>query len=98
NHVVRQTQNYHYRWLQAQALNAAANAQIGLTDLSAALQTSNRSLELSSEIGDTTGVMKTTNQLAQQYFRLGNYAKSLELHQQSLVMAMTSGTEPIQFW
>ena len=98
NHVVRKTQNYHYRWLQAQALNAAANAQIGLTDLSAALQTSNRSLELSSEIGDTTGVMKTTNQLAQQYFRLGNYAKSLELHQQSLVMAMTSGTEPIQFW
>ncbi len=98
NHVVRQTENQHYRWLQAQALNGAANAQIGLTDLSAALQASNRSLKLSHEIGDTTGVMKTTNQLAQQYFRLGNYAKSLELHQQSLVMAMTSGTEPIQYW
>jgi CHAT domain-containing protein/Tfp pilus assembly protein PilF len=98
NHVVRQTQNYHYQWLQAQALSATANVQIGLTDLSAALQTSRRSLILSREIGDTTGVMKTTNQLAQQYFRLGNYTKSLELHQESLVMAMRSGTEPIQFW
>jgi CHAT domain-containing protein len=96
--LVRKCEAVRYRWLQAQALNATANNQIGLTNLSAALEASNQSLKLSEEIGDTTGIMKTTNQLAQQYFRLGNYVKSLELHQKSLAMAFESGTEPIQFW
>jgi CHAT domain-containing protein len=98
NQVVRQCETHQYKWLQAQALNATANVQIGLTNLSAALEASDRSLKLSEQIGDTTGVMKTTNQLAQQYFRLGNYSKSLDLHKQSLALAIVSGTEPIQFW
>jgi tetratricopeptide (TPR) repeat protein len=96
--LVRKCEAVRYRWLQAQALNATANSQIGLTNLSAALEASNQSLKLSEEIGDTGGIMKTTNQLAQQYFRLGNYVKSLDLHQKSLAMAFESGTEPIQFW
>jgi len=98
NQVVRQCETHRYQWLQAQALNATANVQIGLTNVSAALEASDRSLKLSEQIGDTTGVMKTTNQLAQQYFRLGNYSKSLDLHKQSLALAFISGTEPIQLW
>lgn len=96
--VVRESEARHYRWLEAQALNATANAQIGLTNHSAALEASQRSLELSKEIGDTTGVIKTTNQLAQEYFRLGNYPKSLEFHEQSLVFANATTPEPIQLW
>lgn len=96
--VVRESEARKYRWLTAQALNATANAQIGLTNYSAALEASHRSLALSKEIGDTNGLMKTTNQLAQQYFRLGNYAKSLDLHQQSLALSGVFSTEPIQMW
>lgn len=87
-----------YKWLLAQTLNAIANVQIGLTNYSEALDASHRSLELSKQIGDTTGVIKTTNQLAQQYFRLGNYRKSLDLHQQSLTLANLTLPEPMQSW
>lgn len=96
--LVRESEVHQYRWLKAQSLNATANTQIGRTNYSAALEASQRSLDLSKEIGDTTGVIKTTNQLAQQYFRLGNYAKSLDLHQQSLALANVIPTEPIQNW
>jgi CHAT domain-containing protein/Tfp pilus assembly protein PilF len=88
----------HYRWLLAQALNATANAELGLYDFSAALDASHRSLDLSREIGDTTGVVKTTNQLAQQYFMLGNYPKSLGLHQQDLELADSFEIESMQGW
>lgn len=96
--VVNKSEVRHYKWLQAQALNATANVEIGLTNLSLALDVSNRSLNLSKAIGDTTGEIKTTNQLAQQYFRLGNYPKSLDLHQQSLVLATVAAPELIQLW
>lgn len=96
--VVRECEARQYKWLLAQALNATANVQIGLTNISAALEASDRSLKLSEQIGDTTGVVKTTNQLAQQYFRLGNYPKSLELHQRSLILSDANTPEPIQLW
>jgi CHAT domain-containing protein/Tfp pilus assembly protein PilF len=96
--VVRLAEAHQYKWLMAQALNATANTQIGLTNHSAAIEASERSLLLSKEIGDTTGVIKTTSQLASEYFRLGNYAKSLELHQQSLTAANITTPEPMQLW
>jgi CHAT domain-containing protein len=43
-------------------------------------------------------VIKTTNQLASEYFRLGNYVKSLDLHQQSLAAASAISVEPMQLW
>jgi len=91
-------ETHQYKWLLAQALNAMANVQIGLTNYSAALDASHSSLEVSEKIGDTTGVIKTTNQLAQQYFPLGNYPKSLSLHQQSLALAEDTVPEPMQSW
>lgn len=96
--VVKHSELRQYKWLEAQALNATANVKIGLSEFSAALEASNRSLSLSKAIGDTTGEIKTTNQLAQQYFRLGNYPKSLDLHQQSLVLATIAPPELIQLW
>jgi CHAT domain-containing protein len=96
--VVAQSETRQYKWLMAQALNAMANVEIGLRNHSTALDASTRSLKLSEQIGDTTGVIKTTNQLAQEYFYLGNYPKSLELHQRSLELAETHDTEPIQVW
>lgn len=96
--VVAQSETRRYKWLMAQALNATANVEIGLRNHSAALNASNRSLELSEQIGDTTGVIKTTNQLAQEYFYLGNYPKSLDLHQRSLELSDAHSTEPIQVW
>lgn len=97
-HVVELSEKRQYKWLQAQALNATANAELGLTNYSAALEASHRSLALSEQIGDTTGVIKTTSQLAQQYFTLGNYDRSLALHQQSLALAKVTVPEPMQSW
>jgi CHAT domain-containing protein/Tfp pilus assembly protein PilF len=97
-HVVREAEAHGYRWLMAQALNATANTQIGLTNHSAALEASERSLELSKQIGDTSGVIKTTNQLAAEYFRLGNYQKSLDLQQQSLTAANRAFADAMQLW
>src|SRR5262249_36775378 len=96
--VARTSQAHHYKWITAQALNATANTQIGLINHSQALAASEASLALSKEIGDTTGVIKTTSQLASEYFRLGNYSKSLDLHQQSLAAAYLTPPEPIQWW
>src|SRR5205807_4546339 len=96
--VARSSQSRQYKWLLAQALNATANVQIGLNDYSAALDASERSLEISQLIGDTTGVIKTTDQLAQEYLYLGNYHKSLSLHQQSLELAIKYAPEPLQIW
>src|SRR5262249_33711060 len=58
--VARTSQAHHYKWITAQALNATANTQIGLINHSQALAASEASLALSKEIGDTTGVIKTT--------------------------------------
>jgi CHAT domain-containing protein/Tfp pilus assembly protein PilF len=96
--VVEQSEMRQYKWLMAQALNAIANTQIGLNNYSAALDSSKRSLNLSEQIGDTTGVCKTTNQMAQEYFNLGNYRKSLALHEQSLELAKVNALEPMQVW
>ena len=96
--VVRTSRARQYKWLTAQALNATANTQIGLANHSAALEASQASLALSKEIGDTSGTIKTTSQLASEYFRLGNYSRSLDLHQQSLAAAEVTPPEPMQMW
>lgn len=96
--VITQSENRQYKWLRAQTLNARANAQMGLLNYSAALDASKQSLELSEQIGDVTGVIKTTEQLAQEYFYLGNYGQSLAHHQRSLELSDDSSLEPRQGW
>jgi CHAT domain-containing protein len=87
-----------YRWLLAQTLNAIGNANTALRDFSKAINYSKRSLELSEEIGDVRGVMKTLNQLAGEYFSLNNYDKSLGLYARSLALIDVSRPGLLQLW
>lgn len=75
-----------YKWLLAQSLYSIANVQVGLTNYSAALDSSTRCLEISGQINDSNGVARAMQQLAQEYLYLNNYQESLDLHQQTLML------------
>jgi CHAT domain-containing protein/Tfp pilus assembly protein PilF len=96
--VARDSESNQYRWLLAQALNGLANVQTGLNDYSTALDHSNRSWEISEQIGDVRGLMKTADQLSNIYTRLGNYHKAIEYQQQGLALVNRSYVEPLQAW
>jgi len=89
---------HNYRWLLAQTLNAIGNAYTSLRDFSLAIGSSNRSSNLSEQIGDISGVIKTLNQLGGQYYSLNNYDKSLRFYTRSLAMARTSSPSEMQLW
>lgn len=96
--LARACEEGRYRWLHAQTLNAIATAKITLNNYSSALDSSKRSLEISEQIGDVDGVIKTKVQLAQEYFTLGNYSKALGLNQQALSLALESSGDSLQLW
>jgi CHAT domain-containing protein/tetratricopeptide (TPR) repeat protein len=87
-----------YRWLLAQSLNAIGNAHTSLRDFSLAINSTNRSLKLSEEIGDISGVIKTLNQLGGHYFSLNNYDRCLALYAQSLAMDRIYSPSAMQLW
>jgi CHAT domain-containing protein len=85
-----------YRWLLGQALNAIANAHIGLNNYSQALEYSKRSLEILGQMGDIVGMMKVNDQLGIEYLRLGDSHKALTFHWRSLLLASeTSDSLPL---
>lgn len=86
-----------YRWLLGQALNAIANAHIGLNNYSQALEYSKRSLEILGQMGDVAGMMKVNDQLGIEYLRLGNYRKALTFHWQSLLLA-SENSDSLPLW
>lgn len=88
----------HYKGLLAQTLNGLAIVEMGLNNYSAALEQSQRSLALSEQIGDTSGMMKTTHQLGEEYVYLNNYEMALSLHLRSLALTTRYAPEPIQLW
>jgi CHAT domain-containing protein/Tfp pilus assembly protein PilF len=96
--VVRASEVHQYRWLLAQALNGMGNVQTGLNDYSTALEHSNRSWEISEQIDDLRGLMKTADQLSNEYTRLGNYHKAIENQQRGLALFNKGAPEPMQVW
>ncbi|MDQ3818242.1 MAG: CHAT domain-containing protein [Acidobacteriota bacterium] len=96
--VARSAESKHYEWLYAQALNALANVQIGLNDYSTAIDNSNRSREISERINDLSGLMKTADQLAIEYTRLGNYHKAIEEQERGLSLFAKAPAPPRQMW
>jgi CHAT domain-containing protein len=96
--VARDSEANQYRWLFAQTLNGLGNVQTGLNDYSAALGHSNHSREISEQIGDVTGLMKTADQLSNIYTRLGNYSEAIESQQRGLAFISKGYVEPLQAW
>ncbi|HEY3578890.1 MAG TPA: CHAT domain-containing protein [Pyrinomonadaceae bacterium] len=96
--VVRNSEVAQYQWLLSQALSGAANAQLGLNDYSAALETNKRAQQVSERIGDVKGLMKTADQLSILYTRLGNYPAAIEHQAQGLALMNQFVLEPAQAW
>lgn len=96
--VARGAEARGYRWLLAQSLSGQGNAQTALDDYSAALENSNRSREISEQIGDFRGQMKAADQLANINRRLGNYSKAIEWHMQSQALMNKHPVDALQAW
>lgn len=96
--VIRESEANSYRWLLSQALSGAANAQVGFDDYSAALANNYRSLEISKQIGDVTGLMKSAGQLSIVYTRLGNYSQAIERQVEGLALVNQYHVEPRLAW
>ena len=96
--VVRKAETKQYRWLLSQSLSGVGNVQTSLDDYSAALDSNNRSLEISEQIGDIKGLMKTSDQLSNVYTRLGDYRKAIERQTQGLTLINKYHVEPHQAW
>lgn len=96
--VIRDSEARNYRWLLSQALSGVANTQAGLDDYSAALANNHRSLEISEQIGDLNGLMKSADQLSILYTRLGNYSEAIERQSKGLALINKHYVEPRQGW
>jgi CHAT domain-containing protein len=96
--VVRSSEKNRYQYLLSQALSGVANAQVGLNDYSAALETNDRSREISERINDFRGLMKTADQLSILYTRLGNYRAAIERQTEGLALLNKYSVEPYQAW
>ncbi|MEN3335449.1 MAG: hypothetical protein V7641_4814 [Blastocatellia bacterium] len=87
-----------YKHLLAQTLGAMANANMYLREFSAAIENSERSMNLSKEIGDTSKFLDTFFQLAEENRFVNNCQKALDLHVQNLSLAYVSLPEPAELW
>jgi CHAT domain-containing protein len=96
--LIRESEAKSYRWLLSQALSGAAYAQVVFDDYSAALANNYRSLEISKQIGDVRGLMKSADQLSIVYTRLGNYSEAIERHMETLALINKYYVEPRQVW
>jgi CHAT domain-containing protein len=96
--LIRDVEAKNYRWLLSQSLSGIANAQVGLDDYSAALANNYRSLEISEQVGDVNGQMKSADQLSIVYTRLGNYSEAIERQMKGVALINKYYVEPRQAW
>lgn len=96
--VAHQSDLNRYKWLRAQSLSGLGNAQTGLNEYSEALDSSNRSREISEQIGDLQGQMKIADQLSNIFTRLGDYSQALESQTRVLTLINEPGVDPFQAW
>jgi CHAT domain-containing protein len=96
--LIRDTEAKNYRGLLSQSLSGIANVQAGLDDYSAALTNNYQSLEISEQIGDINGLMKSADQLSLLYTRLGNYSEAVARQSRSVALINEHYVEPRQAW
>jgi CHAT domain-containing protein len=96
--VARDAETNQYRWLLAQTLNGLGNVEIGLNEFSTALNYSNRSWEISEQINDISGLMKTAAQLSDEYTHLGDYHKAIDYQQRGLALFSKGYVDFLQAW
>lgn len=87
-----------YKWLQAQNLVSIANADHFLSDFSAAISNTTRSLDIYESMADSIGSTRILFQLADEYRFVNNLEKALDLHANDLSMAFAYFPQPRQLW
>lgn len=87
-----------YKWLLAQCFYEIAHIRVSLSEYSAAIDSSNQALKLSTQLQDTNGLLKSLIQMADAYQSLNQTKVSLGLLQRSLTLLNNSAPEPMQAW
>jgi CHAT domain-containing protein/Tfp pilus assembly protein PilF len=87
NEVVQASEGQGYKWLQSVALNGLANAQTRMTEYSNAIATSHRALQLSNDISDENGRLRSLNMLTGLYERLGKVHDAWRMAQKCMALS-----------
>lgn len=87
-----------YKWLHAQTLSAMANARLYFRDFSAAMELTERSMNLSKEIGDNFGFLRSLFQFAEEHRYVNKPQKALDLHVRDLALSRAKLLPPAQLW
>jgi CHAT domain-containing protein/lipoprotein NlpI len=86
-----------FKHLLARALYLQSITQFDiLNELSKAIDSASRSLELAEQMSDTVGTVNALSSLIEYFRHLGNYEKSLSYIQRSLAWANLTSIDPVQ--
>lgn len=96
--LAQSCEGFQYKRLLAKILGAIAYANQDFRDFSTAISNSALSLKLSEEMGDKIGSAISTFQLADEYRFINNHHKALDLHTQSLSLALAYVPQQSQLW
>lgn len=94
--VARASEARQYKWLQSLAFIGAANAQERLAEYSSSIASCNRAHQLSEEIADGNGSLRSLYLLSALYGNLGKFHESWRIAQQGLELAGQIKTEQRQ--
>jgi CHAT domain-containing protein len=92
--VVETSRAKNYKWLESLALIAVSNAQARRNEYSAVEDLCRRAGELSEQIGDPIGQLRSLNSLASVYKELGKPRQSWRAALQGLMLGEGIGAEP----
>jgi CHAT domain-containing protein/Tfp pilus assembly protein PilF len=84
NEVAQVSEARAYKWLQSLALNSLANGQMRMSEYSTAIATCRRAHQITREIGDENGRLRTLNMLTGLYGRLGKFREAWQVAQECL--------------
>src|SRR6185295_17113947 len=96
--LARNCEKARYNWLLAQSLTSLSNADQYSRDFSAAINHTNRSLNVSEGMSDSIGILNSRYQLGEIYRFLNNGEQALDLFVRDLELARTWLPNPGQMW
>jgi CHAT domain-containing protein/tetratricopeptide (TPR) repeat protein len=97
-HVIPECESRRYKWLLAETISERAHIQTNLNNYSEALEDSERALQLSQELQDTSGTLSTLTQLAGLHLFLNDNERSFSYVSRALALAEKDGARPMQIW
>jgi CHAT domain-containing protein/cytochrome c-type biogenesis protein CcmH/NrfG len=97
-HVIPECEARRYKWLLAETISERAHIQTNLNNYSEALDDSERALQLSQELQDTSGTLGKLSQLAGLYLFLNDNEMSFSYVSRALAVTEKDRARPMQIW